>query len=124
MRKFLLAAAFVTASISGPALAADLARPAPVYRPAPVPYVAFYTWTGCYVGGNGGGFWARRDWSDPVFGRGDFGNQTASGGLGGVQAGCNYQVARWVLGVHGDWDWASATSSNANTVVPLCTDHA
>src|ERR1700720_912113 len=120
MKQFLLAAAVLTASLSGPASAADLARPRAhaVYGPA----VAFYTWTGCYVGGNGGGFWARRDWSDPVFGRGDFGNQTASGGLGGVQAGCNYQVAHWVLGVQGDWDWASATNSNANTVFPLFTD--
>jgi outer membrane immunogenic protein len=122
MRKLLLAAAVVTASFSGSALAADLGRPAPrpVYAPPLVPL--FYTWTGCYVGGNGGGFWARRDWSDPVFGSGDFGDQTASGALGGVQAGCDYQRGHWVLGVQGDWDWSSASNSNANTVFPLFTD--
>jgi outer membrane immunogenic protein len=105
------------------ALAADLGRPrpAPVYVPPPV-VVAFYTWTGCYVGGNGGGLWARRDWSDPVFGHGDFGNVTGSGGLGGVQAGCNYQVGHWVLGVQGDWDWTRATASTANPAFPLFTD--
>ena len=83
MKQFLLAAAVLTASLSGPASSADLARPRAhaVYGPA----VAFYNWTGCYVGGNGGGFWARRDWSDRVFGFGDFGDQTASGGLGGFQ---------------------------------------
>ena len=53
MKQFLLAAAVLTASLSAPASAADLARPRAhaVYGPA----VAFYNWTGCYVGGNGGG---------------------------------------------------------------------
>jgi outer membrane immunogenic protein len=92
---------------------------APVYAPPPVPVAAFYSWTGCYVGGNGGGFWARRDWSDPAFGFGDFGNQTASGGLGGLQ---DYQIAHWVFGVQGDRDWSSASNSNVNTVFPLFTD--
>jgi opacity protein-like surface antigen len=52
MKQFLLAAAVLTASLSAPASAADLARPRAhaVYGPA----VAFYNWTGCYVGGNGG----------------------------------------------------------------------
>ncbi len=124
MRKFLLAAAAVTVSFSAPALAADLGRPPapPVYAPVPVVPVYAYTWTGCFVGANGGGFWARRDWSDPAFGFGDFGTQTASGGLGGVQAGCNYQVAHWVLGVQGDWDWGRGSNSNVNTVFPLFTD--
>ena len=120
MKQFLLAAAVLTASLSGPASAADLARPRAhaVYGPA----VAFYNWTGCYVGGNGGGFWARRDWSNPVFGGGGFGDETASGGLGGVQVGCNYQIGQWVLGVQGDWDWISATNSTANIAFPLFTD--
>ena len=124
MRRFLLSAAVLTASFSGPALATDLAAPParPVYAPARVPVAPFYTWTGCYVGGNGGGLWASRTWSDPVFGRGDFGSQTASGGLGGVQAGCNYQVGHLVLGAQGDWDWTSASNSNANSVFPLFTN--
>jgi outer membrane immunogenic protein len=124
MRKFLLTAAVVTASFSGPALATDLGLPPsrPVYAPALVPFTPLYSWTGCYVGGNGGGFWARRDWSDPVFGRGEFGDQTASGGLGGIQAGCNYQVRRWVFGVQGDWDWASGSHSDVNIAFPRFTD--
>src|ERR1700732_364902 len=91
MKQFLLAAAVLTASLYGTASAADLARPRAhaVYGPA----VAFYNWTGCYVGGNGGGFWARREWSDPVFGRGGFGDETASGGLGGVQVGATIRLA-------------------------------
>jgi outer membrane immunogenic protein len=100
-------------------MAADLARPAPVYVPRPVAVVAFYTWTGCYVGGNGGGLWAQRDWSDPAFGTGSFGSHTAKGGLGGFQAGCNYQRGSWVFGIQGDYDWAKATGSSANVVFPL-----
>ena len=122
MKKLLLWAGAL-AAFSSSGLASDLGLPPsrPAYV-APVPVVAFYTWTGCYVGGNGGGLWARRDWSDPVFGFGDFGNQTASGGLGGVQAGCNYQVGHWVLGVQGDWDWAKGSTSTVNPVFPLFTD--
>jgi len=101
MKKILLAGTALITVVSGSALAADM-RPAraPVYTKAPMMAPAF-SWTGCYVGGNGGGFWARREWSDPVFGRGGFGDETASGGLGGVQVGCNYQIGQWVLGVQG-----------------------
>src|ERR1700738_3909666 len=54
--------------------------------------------------------------------RGGFGDEAASGGLGGVQVGCNYQIGQWVLGVQGDWDWISATNSTANIAFPLFTD--
>jgi outer membrane immunogenic protein len=123
MKKFLLVAGALTAFFAGPATAADLGRPAPapVYVPQVVAAPLFYRWTGCYIGGNGGGIWAHRDWSDPLLGSGDFGSETASGGLGGFQAGCDYQASRWVLGVAGDWDWASARNSHANPVFPLLT---
>lgn len=115
MKKFLLAAAAVTASFAVPAQAADLARPAPVYAPPP-PLVAVFTWSGCYVGGNGGGLWSNEDWSDNFGFFGpigtSLGSTTANGGLGGLQGGCNYQVGNWVFGIQGDYDWASATSSN------------
>jgi outer membrane immunogenic protein len=111
VKKFLLAATAFT-TIAGSALAADLAvRPAPVYRPPPVA-VPLFTWTGCYVGGNAGGIWAKSEWNDTVFG--GFGDSTASGGLGGVQVGCNYQVGAFVFGVQGDYDWTSAKTDNQN----------
>jgi outer membrane immunogenic protein len=111
MKKFLLAVtAFVT--IGGSALAADVPvrRQVPTYGPPPV--VALFTWTGCYVGGNAGGLWARTEWHDDVFG--DFGTGTASGGLGGLQVGCNYQTGPWVFGIQGDYDWTNATNDTTN----------
>ena len=114
MKKFLLATAAVTAWFALPAQAADLARPAPVYAPPPV-VVAVFSWTGCYVGGNGGGYWSRREWFDD---RGffapvgtSFGSHNLNGGLGGVQVGCNYQAGNWVFGIQGDYDWVGASGS-------------
>src|SRR6516162_8770564 len=64
MKKILVAGLAVSALFGGSAGAADLGRPPPpVYAPPP-PVVAFFTWTGCYVGGNGGGVWANRTWTD------------------------------------------------------------
>jgi outer membrane immunogenic protein len=112
VKKFLLAATTFK-TIGGSALAADLAvrrPPPPAYLPPVV--VPLYSWTGCYVGGNAGGIWAKSEWNDTVFG--GFGDSTASGGLGGVQVGCNYQVGAWVFGVQGDYDWTRAKTDNQN----------
>jgi outer membrane immunogenic protein len=124
MKKFLLVTSAIAAFFAAPATAADLSRPParPVYTPPAVAVPLFYTWTGCYIGGNGGGIWAHRDWTDPILGRGDFGSQTASGALGGFQGGCDYQRGPWVFGVAGDWDWSRATNTSANVVFPLLTN--
>ena len=54
MKKILLATVALSTLAAAPAMAADLARPAP--PPPPVAYKApppiyLYSWTGCYIGG-------------------------------------------------------------------------
>jgi outer membrane immunogenic protein len=99
-------------------------------RPAPVPV---FSWSGCYVGGNAG--WIGGDGNHTTApagnyliapgaaappnaaGTGDFAANIAvltdsysdrgSGGLIGVQAGCNVQRGVFVFGVEGDWAWTS-----------------
>jgi outer membrane immunogenic protein len=126
VKKFLLSVTALVA-IGSSAMAADLAvrrAPAPAYAPVPV---RVFTWTGCYVGGNVGGIWAHTEWNDSVFG--NFGSGTASGAIGGVQGGCNYQMGSLVLGIQGDYDWTNAKNDTSNVVLtnlfggPLITNH-
>jgi len=98
-------------------VAADLG--APVYK-APR---AAYSWTGCYLGIEGGGAWGRSDHiaSGPVgFGSTTGGGYDVSGGLIGGTAGCSYQIGNWVIGAEGDMSWADK-SGNANNVPPFIT---
>ncbi|HSZ66330.1 MAG TPA: outer membrane protein [Xanthobacteraceae bacterium] len=94
-------------ALAGSAAAADLSRPAPVpyYPKAPV-YVP-YSWTGFYVGLNGGGAFGNSSWDST-------GNRNISGGLVGGTIGYNYQWGRAVFGVEGDIDWADINGSTNN----------
>jgi outer membrane immunogenic protein len=125
MKKFLLAAAAASALVAAPAMAADLAVKAPVYKAPPPVYI--YSWTGCYVGGNFGGLWARKDWTNATPGSLTLGlpisSQDASSWLGGFQGGCNYQFAGgWVIGIQGDYDWTDAQGSAADQIAIGFTD--
>ncbi|SRR5260370_339147 len=93
----------------GAASAADMPLKA---RPMVAPVVA-YNWTGCYVGGNLGGKWARTsDVVNIATATGpagtspasflDLGNADSSTFLGGGQIGCNWQRGRVVFGIEGD----------------------
>jgi outer membrane immunogenic protein len=82
--------------------------------------VPLFKWTGCYVGGNVGGVWAMNDWNDAILG--DFGSGSAAGAIGGLQAGCNYQVGSWVFGIQGDYDWTNVNNSNPVPLFPLVSD--
>ncbi len=117
MKRSLLASTALCAILVSGAFASDL----PTMKgppPAPVPPPVF-SWTGFYIGGNIGGVWT----SDGVvdLDPGNYGNIPGNsntlglaGFLGGVQAGYNYQVQRFVLGVEGDLDWTSARGSFTN----------
>src|SRR5262249_50608137 len=113
--KKLFPAAVALAIASAPAMAADLARPA--YK-APPPPPVYFSWTGCYVGGNVGGLWVHREFTDRLIGDPFFGQTFTtdrSTVIGGVQGGCNYQFAGgFVIGIQGDYDWAGNGSNGNN----------
>lgn len=127
-RALLIGAGLVMAA--APALAADL----PVKARPMVPVVTVYNWSGCYIGANGGGKWARTSGSvDVAPGTGaagasaaaslPFDGTTSSTGIIGGQIGCNWQAAgsSWVFGLEGDADaqrW-SATRTVARGVGPI-----
>ena len=74
----------------------------PVKAKAPRPFIALTNWTGFYVGGFAGVAYGRTDIGfvgDPTSGNRPY----TLGGLGGFEAGYNYQFAnKWVVGVEGD----------------------
>ncbi len=103
MKRILLACVAVTA-LAGAAAAADLPRSAPTpYYKAPV-YAPSYTWSGFYLGLNGGGGWGSSTWTTTS-------GIDTSGGLVGGTIGYNYQMGQTVLGVEGDIDWAGISGT-------------
>jgi outer membrane immunogenic protein len=111
------------AALTGSALAADL----PVAGPPPaqavyVPPAPFFTWTGCYVGGNVGYGSQNNHAYDPLFGAGA-GSDTSSGFVGGGQIGCDWQTGPWVFGIQGMFDGTSLSSgSHVNPLAPTGAD--
>src|SRR6202048_563599 len=110
MRKLVvICAAFCALSLS--AIGADVSVLGTYPPPRPV-----YSWTGCRVGVNIGGGWARTSWNDPVGileGHPIYlGDHTASGVIGGGQLGCDYQVGRFVFGIQGLYDLTGMKASN------------
>src|SRR5258705_2797567 len=105
MKKFLLSSYAVAVLAAGPAVAADLAVKAPVYKASPAAPV--FSWTGFYIGVNPGfassrtkitdadGWWA----GSPLH------EYTNWGFAGGGQIGFNYQTGGLVYGIEADLDW-------------------
>jgi outer membrane immunogenic protein len=96
------------AAFTGSALAADMAPRA--YTKAPAPVVAVTNWTGCYVGGGGGGAFVKNDHNDfnttTRLAAGPNLSTGADGWFGTVQAGCDYQFGgNWVVGLFADYDF-------------------
>ena len=96
------ALALLTTSFS--AQAADIPRP--VYK-GPRSVVAYYNWTGFYIGANGGYGWGSSDWKAPVV------SVKPKGWLAGGTIGYNYQMGSFVWGLEGDFDWADVADSTA-----------
>ena len=118
MKKFAVAFAALALSVGG-ASAADM----PV-KASPAPIAALPSWTGFYVGINGGA----AAMSDPSMSYVDgainaitpinvTGSSSASG-TAGFHAGYNYQTSsNWLLGIEGDWDWTKLKSSAAPGII-------
>jgi outer membrane immunogenic protein len=94
---------------------------------APAAVVA-YSWTGFYVGGHAGPAWGLDAGSsmqtltqvptitDPI----SFDGQTNMGAVGGFQAGYNFQLnPSWVVGIEGDWSWASLGEQSRSFLTSL-----
>jgi outer membrane immunogenic protein len=123
-RALVLSALLVVAAV--PAMAADLPVKAPPPVMAPLP-----TWTGFYLGLNGGYSWGRSSRElnfvtatgatiVPPGGVVTTGGTDLEGGLFGGQIGYNWQTANWVLGVETDIQWANQRGSRAFTgLIPL-----
>jgi outer membrane immunogenic protein len=118
-----LTAASLSVGLTATASAADLGRPAPapVYTKAPI--AVPFSWTGFYVGANAGWGWARGGSAESCI-NSTTGNSSgcavfpdsalsADGFFGGGQAGYNWQVSNWVLGIEADFQGADIKGSSS-----------
>lgn len=117
MKRTLLSLATVGAIALGvsTAHAADLA-PMPMYKAPMLPPPA-YSWTGFYVGANGGFGGNKFDYPATVGGLSGTSSLTSSGFLGGGQVGYNWQLSPlWVVGLETDFDGSNiASNASAST---------
>jgi outer membrane immunogenic protein len=100
-----MVAAGLTA-LSGVALADGYAGGGPVARP--------FSWTGIYVGAQGGFGEARADYFVPATSFDQF--FPISGGFIGGMVGANYQIGALVVGVQGEWNAADINGSQFSAV--------
>jgi outer membrane immunogenic protein len=116
MKRFVLAGLGLIALASA-AAGADL-PPAPAagnYYKAPAFVPPPYSWTGFYLGVNGGGGLGRSNWDTA-------GGFNMTGGVVGGTVGYNYQFRQAVFGVEGDIDWSGIRGSTTTAGCPAgCT---
>ena len=117
----LVAAAGLSLALAHSASAADLSMP-PIYK-APPP--AYFSWTGWYVGANGGYGWGQTSHTATTGVTGipglpglTTGNFNTRGGVAGGTVGYNYQMGNWLLGAEADLDWSNIQGT-FNGVVPI-----
>jgi outer membrane immunogenic protein len=101
-------------ALTVPAIAAD-------FGDSDLSAPAAWNWTGCYAGGQAGGFWgSSQKWIVRTPG-GNFegqslGSHDVGSFIGGVQAGCHYQFnGGFVAGIQGEHSWANAGGSHNST---------
>ena len=97
----------------------------PVFAASPM---GGYSWTGPYMGIEGGGGWGHSNQTDPGLpasppaspppcvdcnNNGD-GSFAVDGGFVGGTLGYNWQSGPWVLGLEGDYSWANITGSSSS----------
>jgi outer membrane immunogenic protein len=113
MKRLAFAVAFSVCAGSA-AFAADL--PPPVAPPprAPATYVPvsapYFSWTGIYIGVNGGYGFGNSNWTTPApcaFSTCTTGSFSTDGFLVGGTVGGNYQMGSFVIGLEGDGDWTN-----------------
>jgi outer membrane immunogenic protein len=121
MTRFILTACavLISAVFAVPAFAADL--PAPSYRgPAykgPVYVGPGFSWTGFYVGINGGYGFGKSNWANTALSTGDF---DINGPLVGGTIGYNLQTGAWVWGAELDADYSWIKGSTTTTCPTGC----
>jgi outer membrane immunogenic protein len=113
MKRFILTVGMglLAAAIASPSIAADVPRP--IYKAPAVPYVAPFTWSGFYIGINGGYGWGDAEISNVL---GNFTTDTQDGWLIGGTVGYNVQTGNWVWGIEGDFDAALIKGNTSNTI--------
>jgi outer membrane immunogenic protein len=109
MKKLLLASAGILALGIASASAADMRRAAPAPMKAPAYVAPVFTWTGPYVGINGGYGWGSSDISAPL----GVGSLDTDGWLVGGTLGYNWQMGSAVFGLEGDIAWSGIKGSTA-----------
>jgi len=103
----------LAAAVAGEASAADMGVP---YKARPSyaepTYAQPFSWTGTYVGANAGGIWGTFDLTpaatDNLSGAVSLPGSAsinASSLVGGIQAGYNWQIGMWVLGLEQDYQF-------------------
>jgi outer membrane immunogenic protein len=110
MKKLLLIAGAAAFLGSAPLVfAADMAVKAP-----PAPVMGLPSWTGFYLGINGGYGWGED--SDWTLGGNLLGTGRTTGGLVGGQIGYNWQMGSLVFGIQGDGDWSRIKGTAHNNI--------
>lgn len=107
MRSILFGVAALVAT-SAAAAAADM----PVRPTAPAIAAPLYNWGGFYGGINAGWGWGPTHWQYDVIPPASI-SQQMNGGFGGFQTGYNFQIASFVLGIEGDYEFANINATGS-----------